>query len=1086
MKSKFIHAFLYLVFLAGNYLFAQNSSFTVEHFDIQKGLTQNTVNTVYQDMYGFIWIGTQDGLNKFDGYSFTQYRKDPNNIFSLSDNFVVKITGNKNTGLWIATNDGLNKYDFKTNTFISVLKNKHQKNAKFSIKIKNIIEDETGVLWLRTNEGIMEYHPEKNKFFKYLLPFEASQNISNDNYFTFFSDKDFNLWTGSGNGIVRFNKKTKQFTVYDIAQAPNAEVLSVYRLTDEIFIVGTKYGIHYFYPKSEKTRKINTKLNFTGVKSILKDDSNIIWVGTQYGLMYLDTVNNELVSFSLEKYVKDEIKIGNIDALMKDNSGIVWVGTNYGIFKIDSRIKSFHLYRKEKGNIPNFSSNSIFSVYYDKKTNEIWFGTRGYGLNVFNRNTQTVTLYNQENTILRDNFIHCIRKESSENLWLGTENGIFIVNPYTRVFSEFIKNKNPELQSFFTNNRITDIYFDNDIVWVASFHGLLKYKSSGYKIYKNSGDINSIVGDRIFKLVKTNDTTIWIATHNGLSKFNPKNEVFTNYTVENGKISSNMVPYVFESSDKTVWVGTGTGLNKYISEKDSFIFYTIQSHNFSNDFIYTITEDSNHILWLSTNKGIIRFNPTNEEVQNFSLTDNLQDYEFNVGAVYNSGEEIFWGGTKGLNSLKPERFLKQNFSPLPIITSFNIKNSNHQKSINTYNLKKIHLSGNENSFEINFAIPEYSNPVNNTFKYRIKEKDTTWTYIGTNHSITFFELAPGTYTFQLNGSSAGNTWNPEHLELKIIISSPWWQSPIAYLSYLLIFGFIVMLIVFLYNRGLRKENKILHEKQVVAKQVEEQKELLSIKNNNIAESLRYASGIINALLPSKISIDNLLSDYFILYMSKEIVSGDFYWIEAKNGKIIVAAGDSTGHGVPGAFMSIIGMELLRNTLLKGIEKPSEILDELNKNLAQIFKKEVNSKDLKDGMDISIISINYLESTIEFSGAINQLYIIRDDNIIEVKGNRFSVSPASWLQYGKFTNHVINIEDNDMIYMFSDGYTDQFGGPDESKFKYRRFRNLLLNNYTKALDEQEKILKRVINSWKGNIEQVDDIMVIGIRIHTKKT
>ena len=280
--------------------YAQNINYSVDQYGIKEGLTQNTVNTVYQDRYGYIWVGTQDGLNKFDGYRFTQYRKDPNNKFSLLDNFIIRIIGSKDSGLWIVSNDGLNKYNPKSNSFTPILKNKHQQNSGFSLKIKNIVEGQEGVLWLRTDEGIIEYHTGENKFFEYLSPSETYQNISNDNNFSLLFDNDKNLWSGSGNGLIRFNTETKEFKLFPVN---NKEVFMVSKVSDKIFIVGTKSGAYYFYPESGQFQIINSKENLYGVKSILKDNAKVIWFGTQYGLMYLDTIKNSIVPFSLENYI---------------------------------------------------------------------------------------------------------------------------------------------------------------------------------------------------------------------------------------------------------------------------------------------------------------------------------------------------------------------------------------------------------------------------------------------------------------------------------------------------------------------------------------------------------------------------------------------------------------------------------------------------------------------------------------------------------------------------------------------------------------------------------------------------------------
>jgi ligand-binding sensor domain-containing protein len=309
MRCCGLNIFLFFLFHIPTEFFAQETNYSVDQLGIKEGLTQNSVNTIYQDHNGLIWIGTQDGLNRFDGYRFTQFRKDPNNKFSLLDNFIIKIIGSQDSGLWIVTNEGLNKYNQNTNSFSPVLKNKLEQNSKFSIKIKTIIEGEKGILWLRTDDGIIEYHVGEKKFYEYLSPVETYENISNDNTFSLIFDNNYNLWSGSGNGLICFDTRTKQFSVYPLN---NSEVFSVNKLTDKIFVVGTKSEAFYFYPMSGQFQKINSTLNLSCVKSIIKDRSNILWFGTQYGLMYLDTLKNSIIPFPLENYIRDELKVGDI------------------------------------------------------------------------------------------------------------------------------------------------------------------------------------------------------------------------------------------------------------------------------------------------------------------------------------------------------------------------------------------------------------------------------------------------------------------------------------------------------------------------------------------------------------------------------------------------------------------------------------------------------------------------------------------------------------------------------------------------------------------------------------------------------
>ncbi len=826
---------------------------------------------------------------------------------------------------------------------------------------------------------------------------------------------------------------------------------------------------------------VNTNIKFHQIRSIFIDKNKNTEVGTINGL-YTDKFGKKLTKLNLENYIYDEVQIGNISNIFEDTSNIIWVSADFGIFKIDYKKTNFKLYKRDKNNNIDLSSNTIYSIYHDIKKDELWLGTIGYGLNIYNRKTGKVKHLNTNNSIIPSNKIYCIIKSPDNNLWIGTDQGIIVWSQSDKKLIPFNNYQFKDITELFKNNRLSYILFDNNIIWFATYKGIYKFDKNGIKIYDKNDSENSIADNQTFKIIKTSDNEYWIATLFGLSKFNSKSETFTNYTYDNKKISNNIVPTVFQSSDSTVWVGTGTGLNKYIPEKDSFIFYTSQSHGFSNDFIYTIVEDENKNLWMSTNRGIIKFNPETEEVTNYTPEDNLQGYEFNIGAVYkDENNEIFWGGIKGLNSLNLNEIQKNTYTPKPIITHFFKHTKKGVKEVYIGNKHFVKLSYNENSFDIRFAVPEYTYPRKNKFKYRIKESGHEWTDLGNNNFINFFQLAPGTYTFQLIGANSDNTWNYNPVELVIEISTPWWQTTLAYIIYIITFLALIGGGFLIYNKEIRKENRILHEKQEVAKEVEKQKELLAIKNRNIAESMRYASGIINALLPTKEQIRKIIPNSFVLFMSKDIVSGDFYWFEETEDKIFVAAVDCTGHGVPGAFMSIIGLDLLRNILESGIDIPSKILDNLNRGIYNMFRNEDQGHTLKDGMDISLIAISKKENIVEFAGAMSQMFLIRDDKITEIKGDRFSVSPINYLTYGSFTNNVINVEKGDMIYLFSDGYVDQFGGPDEKKFKYRRFRHLLLNNYEKPLNEQKDILKRVINTWRGALEQIDDILVIGVKI-----
>jgi serine phosphatase RsbU (regulator of sigma subunit) len=313
-----------------------------------------------------------------------------------------------------------------------------------------------------------------------------------------------------------------------------------------------------------------------------------------------------------------------------------------------------------------------------------------------------------------------------------------------------------------------------------------------------------------------------------------------------------------------------------------------------------------------------------------------------------------------------------------------------------------------------------------------------------------------------------------------VIETPFWKTNSAKIFYVI---FLALLIVYTFRirtRTLRRLNQQYKEREIVTKKIEKQKEELSIKNKNITDSINYAQRIQLALMPSQKVFKTIFPESFILYMPKDIVSGDFYWVNEIDDRVFFAVVDCTGHGVPGAFMSIIGFELFRRiTTIEKVKKPSNILNNLNEDFARIFK-DVEDITVRDGMDLAFCTIDKKRKVLEFAGAFNSIYIIRDNKIMEIKGNRFSIGLSDADDDNmEFVNHEISLEDDDVIYLFSDGYADQFGGPEGKKFKYRRFRHLLLTVHQLPMERQYDFLKQSIMEWKGELEQVDDILIMGI-------
>lgn len=1099
--GKKIYILLVLTLLClQKYIVAQDQHRNFEHFSIQDGLSQSIVKCIHQDRDGFIWIGTQDGLNQYDGYHFRVYRHEPLDTNTISSNHIQAIIEDKQGNLWIGTQEGLNKLDKTTGEF-TIYYNDHNylkkddifalcQDNKGLIWIKtleiiskfdplteqfvahythqsidpfnathqfSVIEDSYNTVWIASNRGLHYYSEVQNQLLRYTNNAKDPKSISNDQIRVIFEDSKKNLWIGTENGLNRFNRRQQNFDRY-------------YHQEKDI--------LHRYRPNK--------------IGAIAEDKNGRLWIGSDVGLSYFDP-KDEIIKYYSQNYITYR-EINKISSIIVDRSNILWVGTLDGLFKVDLKKKKFRLYRKPdcrntmlKNCRPDFSGNNVRSIFVDEQ-NRIWFGTRHNGLNIFNREDGTVEYQkfrNQSTERQQANHIQVLYKDRHDTLWIGTNNGVFIFNPKNKQFEQFFAKKNPEFDVYFEFNRVNTILHDTDNrLWFGTKFGLLRYdKNTNHDtVFRyNETDKNSISSDEVFCVLQTRDKTLWIGTLIGLNHYIPEKNHFEKFIKGQGQLSHNSVLSLYESPDSILWIGTESGLNRYNPRLDTFQYFT-QKQGFHNDYIYSIIPDKNQNLWISTNKGIARFNPNDYSIKNYGVIDGLQGYEYNLGAYYKSPEgEILFGGINGLNAFYPDSITPNKFVPQTTIISIERRNKDGKK-IKTYIKGNNHFEFDYQSFDftIEFAVLEFTHPERNKYAYHMENINDEWIFLNEQNTANFPRIPPGEYIFRVRGSNCDGIWNDTPTELYITITPPFWQTIYAYFLYAILLMLSIYLFMFFVTKNLRRARQLLKERENAAREIERQKEELAIKNENITDSINYARRIIEAMMPSVRHFTEILPESFILYLPKDIVSGDFYWITEKNDKIFVAAVDCTGHGVPGAFMSIIGFDLLRNIIDdQEIEKPSEILDRLSFGVAKTFGGGIEGS-VKDGMDLAFCVIDRKKKILEYAGAFNPLYLVRDNYIYDYKADRFSVGVAGSQENRSFTNREIPLQKGDTIYLFSDGYADQFGGPKGKKFKHRRFRHLLLTISNLSMEQQYQAVLRSIEQWKGDLDQVDDILLIGMR------
>jgi ligand-binding sensor domain-containing protein/serine phosphatase RsbU (regulator of sigma subunit) len=1178
----------------------------------EQGLSNASVSCVIQDNKGFLWIGTSDGLNKFDGYNIIRYHYIPDNPNSISGNGIHAILEDHEGKLWIGTRAGLNKFDPQTEKFTLYEYDPKDPQSLSHNNVMSIFEDRSGTLWVGTWGGGLSKlvtpasdSPEgKNgryspAFIHFTHDPTDTGSLSGNFITSIAEDSNGILWIGtSGGGLNKMipavseiaedplpgNPETKPgsrgkshptFIHYmnspgDPESLSDNIVQSIFEDHSGILWVGTNNGLNRFNAETEKFTIYNIKspenLSHNNIRAIFEDSRGTLWVGTWGGGLNrlvlpdryfsggrCENSSPVFIHFKHDPQNSASLSGNSVTSIIEDRSGILWIGTGDGggLNKFDPKIKTITAYKHDPLDPESLSHNAVRSIIEDK-SGIIWIGTgRDGGLNKFNPATGKFSVYKNDpadEESLSENHVMSLLEVKPGKLWVGTGNGLNEFDVKTGKFKLY-----PEsLSGYYIISLLGD---KSGNIWIgAAPAGLCKFnpETEELTIYKNDPkDPYSLSHNIVISLFEDRKGMIWIGTESGwLNKFDPGTGEFIGYRHDPddpNSISHNTVISIFEDRSGTLWFGTGGGgLNKLVratTDPDTsndnnvasvkFTRYTTED-GLPNNTIYGLLEDDEGNIWISTGIGISRFNPVTEEFKNYSILENLlQDDEFHGPTVLKciSGE-MYFGGINGFVKFSPGviNTIKDNsFIPPVVITKFSLFNKSVSTGENSpleYAISetgKIELKYNQNFLSFEFSALSYTDPERNQYKYKMEGLDKDWVYSGTRRFAEYRNVKPGKYVFRVQGSNNDGKWNEKGTSLAIIISPPWWKTKLAFVFYILAFISVIYGYIKFRERKLKKDKKILEKKvrertEEIVKQkneiqwkneeltrrneeietqrdeIERQRDLVADQRDqlvkqkvSITKSIEYASQIQNALLPPEDFVKHIFTKYFILFKPRDIVGGDFYWMNLKNNKIIFAVADCTGHGVPGALMSMLGGVLLNEVVDKIIIlRANEILNELKEQIIKVLHQSGQADEAKTGMDISLCILNTENNELQFSGAFNPLYLIRNSELMEIKADMMPVG-LHFKAGESFTNHTIHIQRGDTIYLFSDGYPDQFGGPDGKKFNYLQFKKLLLSIQDNIMTDQKNILEYTLESWMGNNDkngnsysQIDDILVMGIR------
>jgi ligand-binding sensor domain-containing protein/serine phosphatase RsbU (regulator of sigma subunit) len=1063
------------------------------------GLSNNNINCILLTNRGFLWIGTKYGLNRYDGYGFINIRNIQGDSNSLSDNNITALAADSSSNLWIGTNMGLNHYDIKTMNFNAYYYNPQDSNSISGNRINDLYIDGNNIVWILAGNVLNSIDIKKNRVHRFHIPDDAGKH-DEINLYTLEEDSNSIIWIGSSNGLYCFDKSSSKFMEIEYSISEYS-VKSILTDDGDNLWLGTDHGLIKIIKSKSIIKKYYNDLNsdnpeiINSINCLSYWDANRLMLGTEMGLHIFNINEEKYESVNYPFSAAEKLTYYPVRCMHNDFTELVWIGTTYGLFRINKNPPIFNNYSIDE--VTGLKGKNITSIYMDRNE-KLWLGTQNYGLNIINKTSGEIINYskynfNRERRIL-SNKVSVILEDSKGNIYIGTGKGVMLYDHENENFESLSEKITSCSCDTFMNSEVYDILEDSlKTLWFATSSGLYSLKAARQKRlhhHKLGETEETGVLIPVFVLEIADNNHLWIGTGNGLILYDIETSNLKKYTSgsvnQELRLTSNSVFSLYKDSDNILWVGTEGGLTMITQPS-----LTVKNFNIrigvSKRFIYAIVEDNGNNLWIATDKGIIKFNKKDESFRLFDEPEGLLISEFIERSYFKTTYgEIFLGGIQGFCSFYPDSLIINLHMPRIEITKIKYINSNLIYSIYKENFDSVMLPK-CNYFTVEFSALDFVAPFKNQYMYTLHKigGKPDWIKCGNMNYVSFNDITPGTYIFQVRGTNDDLVWNNEGKSIKIIIEGSVWKSRKAVIIYIIAATLIIIMIIIYRKLRIKKIRHISQEKENIAKQILEQKEELIAKNKNIMDSIKYAKRIQSALMPPETSFKSIFPDSFILHIPKDIVSGDFYWFSKIGDKSFVAVVDCTGHGVPGAFMSIIGIELFRNiTNIEGIKQPAQILMTLNRDFQKIF----HDKDIisfRDGMDLAFCAFDNKKMILEYAGAFNPIYIIRNKNIYEYRGDRFSVGLDKPDENKKniFKNNVIPMQDGDSIYIFSDGYADQFGGPDGKKYKYRRFQHLLLAINQLPMEKQHELLEKSIMRWKGDLDQVDDILVIGIRIHS---
>jgi ligand-binding sensor domain-containing protein/serine phosphatase RsbU (regulator of sigma subunit) len=1076
--KKLQNILIYLAFVGFAPLLTMAQSPKIVSYKMLKNKIDVEVTTIYQDQLGFMWIGTHDGLIKYDGVDFKLF----NTQNGLSSNEVTCIIEDQKGVLWIGHKNG--KISCLHQNQFSVF---NPEEGQTERQISSFFLDNSGTVWYTTLDEGVYYFTGTNR--KRLYNLNTDDGLLDNYVYSIAQDTSGNFYFATDKGISVYNLNEKKFVgkITTTDGLPDNLVKQLYYHNSHLWI-GMEEGGVCVYEIGSKKIEFVSEWKFSSINNFIRLSDNEIWVST---------ARTGIIKCQFDETGKPWYSVYNKETGLSDNRANfifldreknIWIGTKKGLsIRKNNNIEFLEF----QSSIENKHKN-IFSFTIDN-SGKYWVAAQE-GLYVYSRDemgqlSQTQLL--NETRFQGINFIS-LYNDLSGNIWAGTYGfGVFQINPTTYKYRNFNSSNG------LTNDNIINITGDNNIIWLSSLGGGISKLDFSKPIVniKSFTEENGMPSNYVYDILIDSKKQVWAATDGGgiLKISNDSIQKIQNALLDS---IAKKVYTIIEDSQQNIWINAAEmGIIKFdgknyqrISETEGLNSNSVQSMSFNNQ----------GDLVIFTDLGLQIFNTQRNIFESYGEEDGVSFLGPNLNSIYNDkGGNIWFGTSKCLVRLNAKSD-KPTVNPQIMITGKSLFFNPITENITKFKHNQKHLT-------FQYTGLWYKSSSNLAYRYQLVGYDIDWSPETNSRTVTYSNLPAGSFRFQVQVKHPDGSWISSDLaEYAFVIKPPFWKT----------FWFISLMIISLifgvYSFIKARTQKLIHDKEVLEEEVRkrtaeiwkqkeeieaqrdeieaqrnyvmDQRDQIEIQNKDIKASIQYASRIQKAVLTPLDSFNLLLGETLVFFKPRDIVSGDFYYLNVKNDKIIVAAADCTGHGVPGAFMSLMGISLLNQivSLLPNNFNAAQILNELRAALKKSLRQTGKNDETKDGMDISLCVIERNNNQLNYSGAFNPLLLVRNKQLETFKADKMPIG-VFIIDEVDFTNTIVETMPGDMLYLYSDGYQDQFGGEDKRKFLPKRLKELLVDISDLTMQQQYDQLDNTFTQWKADLSQIDDVLVMGIRI-----